>query len=114
MSLLLQFLTGDERVTRWRISKIMASSSVHELDSVVGFEDSGDEESLDGVGDEGRDASDSDLDFEGLEDEDDSAGDKHAPMDDDKEAKWTDHLSDIQIPSFTETTGINFILPSDP
>lgn len=114
MSLLLQFLTGDERVTRWRISKIMASSSVHELDSVVGFEDSGDEESLDGVGDEGRDGSDSDLDFDGLEDEDDSAGYKHAAMDDDKEAKWTDHLSDIQIPSFTETTGINFILPSDP
>ena len=82
----------------------MAESSDSELDITADFEDRGRE-----------DSDDSDLDFDGLEDEGDSIGNSQAGTDDEEEeARWTDHLSDVRISAFTEATGLTFVLPDDP
>ena len=91
----------------------MAKDAEREPDLVGVFEDSGDEGSFDGF--EGRRSnndSDSDVDLEGLEDDDVCP----APggSDDGEEARWTDHLSDFPILDFTAATGLNFNLPDIP
>ena len=92
----------------------MAENVVDEPDLAAVFEDSGDEGSFDGF--QGRHSdndSDSDVDRAGLED--DSGG--PAPggnTDDEEEARWTDHLSDFQVPPFTAPTGLTFNLPEHP
>ena len=61
----------------------------------------GDEGSFDGF--EGRRSnndSDSDVDLEGLEDDD--GGPAPGGTDDEEEARWTDHLSDFPIPDTSQ------------
>ena len=92
----------------------MAEDAEREPDLAAIFEDSGDEGSFDGF--EGRRSnndSDSDVDLEGLEDDD--GGSAPGGTDDkEEEARWTDHLSDFPIPDFTAATGLNFNLPDNP
>ena len=80
---------------------------------------------------------DSDVDFEGLESEDDADEGRDDEGDEDydpyengevegqdsqdceendyeEEPQWTDQLTDFQIPEFVSDTGINFPLPDDP
>ena len=92
----------------------MASDSADEITAL--FEDSGDEGSFYGF--EGRsngNDNDSDIDLDDLEAEEDDAGPddpqpSDADTDDKEEARWTDHLIDIQVPEFLAATGINLVL----
>ena len=77
------------------------------MDVVALFGDSGDEESFDGFGEGGSSSNDdSDLDFGGLdaeEDEEDAPDQEEAKVpqpshytdDEEEEARWTAHLSDV-------------------
>ena len=83
------------------------------------FGDSGDEESFDGFGEGGSSSdSDSDLDFEGLDAEEDAPDPEEAQVpqpshdtdDEEEEARWTAHLSDVQVPPFVAASGPNIAL----
>ena len=83
------------------------------------FEDSGDEESFDGFGEGGFSSdNDSDLDFEGLDAEEDAPGPDEAQVpqpshdtdDEEEEARWTAHLTDVQVPPFVAASGVNIAL----
>ena len=95
----------------------MANAFENETDVAELFGDSGDEESFDGFG-EGRSSRDDDLDldFGGLdavEDEEDAPDQEEAQVpqpshdtdDEEEEARWTAHLSDVQVPPFVATSG---------
>ena len=96
-------------------------ANAFEIDEDVAslFGDSGDEESFDGFGEGGSSSdSDSNLDFEGLdaeEDEEDAPDPEEAQVpqpshdtdDEEEEARWTAHLSDVQVPPFLATSGLN-------
>ncbi|KAJ7382400.1 hypothetical protein OS493_035241 [Desmophyllum pertusum] len=81
----------------------MASDSADEITAL--FEDSGDEGSFTALRE----------DLDDLEAEEDDAGPddpqpSDADTDDKEEARWTDHLIDIQVPEFLAATGINLVL----
>ena len=93
----------------------MADDTERERDIAAIFEDSGDEGSFDGF--EGRHSdsdSDSDVDRVGLEDDDGGPAPGFNTDDEEEEARWTDHLSDFQVPPFQAPTGITFNLPELP
>ena len=83
------------------------------------FEDSGDEESFDGLGEGGFSTdNDSDLDFEGLDAEEDAPGPDEAQVpqpshdtdDEEEEARWTAHLTYVQVPPFVAASSVNIAL----
>ena len=104
------------------ICKIMANALENDTDVAALFGDSGDEESFDGFGEGGSSSDDDlDLDFGGLdaeEDEEDAPDQEEAQVpqpshdtdDDEEEARWTAHLSDVQVPPFVAASGPNIAL----
>ncbi|KAJ7350170.1 Exosome component 10 [Desmophyllum pertusum] len=78
------------------------------------FEDSGDEGSFEGFEGIDRDGYNSDVDFVGLEDDGGGPAPGGTTDDEEEEARWTDHLSDFQVPAFQAPTGLNFNLPDNP
>ena len=104
-----------------KICKTMVNASELDADIASLSGDSGDEESFDGFGEGGSSSnSDSDLDFEGLDaEEDEDAPDpeeaqvpqpSHDTDDEEEEARWTAHLSDVQVPPFVAASGSNIAL----
>ncbi|KAJ7394927.1 hypothetical protein OS493_000764 [Desmophyllum pertusum] len=114
---------GDERLhevgdfskifcrARSNFDKIMAN---FEPDIPAVFEDSGDEGSFEGFEGIDRDGYNSDVDFVGLEDDGGGPAPGGTTDDEEEEARWTDHLSDFQVPAFQAPTGLNFNLPDNP
>ena len=103
------------------ICKIMANALGNDTDVAALFGDSGDEESFDGFGEGGSSSKDDlDLDFGDLdaeEDEEDAPDQEEAQVpqpshdtDDEEEARWTAHLSDVQVPPFVAASGPNIAL----
>ena len=82
----------------------MANTFKIDPDVALLFEDSGDEESFDEFREGGFSSdNDSDLDFEGLDVEEDAPGAEEAQVpqpshdtdDEEEEARWTVHLTDV-------------------
>ena len=82
------------------------------------FEDSGDESSFYGFEVEEQDprqhVDDSDVDFQGIESEEDSSSEDADSDQENDEEQWTDQLTDFQVPDFETIPGINFPLPAVP
>ena len=102
-----------------QICKTMANPFEIDPDAASLFEDSGDEESFDGFGEGGFSSdTDLDLDFEGLDAEEDAPGPEedqvrqpsHDTDDEEEEARWTAHLTDVQVPLFVAAAGVNIAL----
>ena len=97
----------------------MANAFEIDLDVASVFENSGDEENFDGFGERGFSSdNDLDLDFEGLDAEEDAAGTEEAQVpqpshytdDEEEEARWMAHLTDVQVPLFVAVSGVNIAL----
>ena len=102
-----------------QICKTMANAYEIDQDVASLFGDSGDEESFDGFGEGGFSSdNDSDLDFEGLDAEEDAPDPEEAQVpqpshdtdDEEEEARWTAHCSDVQVPPFVAASGPNIAL----
>ena len=58
------------------------------------------------------------MDFEGLDAEEDAPGPEEAQVaqpshdtdNDEEEARWTAHLTDVQVPPFVAASGVNIAL----
>jgi hypothetical protein len=97
----------------------MAENVDTEYNLEVEFGDSGDESSFygfdEGEGDTRQESDGSDVDFEGIESNDeDSSSEADDEQGNEQEQEWTDVLTDFQVPDFEMTTGINFPLPAVP
>ena len=85
-------------------SKMAACASIDpEVASLFG--ETSDEESFDGFG-EGELDSESDIDFDGLQPEEDEPS--YNTEDEDEEAQWTAQLTRVRVPRFNAETGITF------
>lgn len=82
------------------------------------FEDSDDESSFYGFDDEDQvqdQASDgSDVDFGGLESDEEDSNGESGDEDEEVEAQWTDQLTDFQVPDYDLAAEIRFPLPAIP
>ena len=95
-------------IARSRISLIdskMAACAGIDPEVASLFGETSDEESFDGFG-EGELDSESDIDFDGLQPEEDEPS--YNTEDEDEEAQWTAQLTRVRVPRFNAETGITF------
>ena len=101
----------------------MADDAAMDSDFDDLFEDSGDESSFDGFSVDGdEDSDDSDVNLEGLVNEEDqedgaaaaAAAEEDQDDQDEEDLPWSDQLRRVVRPDFSSAIGINFPLPENP
>ncbi|KAK3724589.1 hypothetical protein QZH41_006354 [Actinostola sp. cb2023] len=100
----------------------MAERTDSDFDFDAEFGDSGDENSFDGFEIEEEDAGevqdDSDVDFGGLESDEDRVSSPESEAEDEERAEedeeWTNQLNDFRTPDFVLPSGMSIPLPAEP